>query len=106
MRSLTLTKPLTTRLLAGHPWIYRGALAGGAAAPGEIVAVRDRAGAEVARGFYDPDGPIAVRVLARGGDPVDVPRALARACGLRAAARARIDSNGVRLIHGEGDGLP
>lgn len=109
-RRLSLKKDLEGRLRAGHPWVYREALTdarGGA--PGELVDLCAPNGSVLARGFYDPDGPIAVRVL---GDPAEVAapdftrRRVTAAASWRALARERIDSDGVRLIHGEGDLLP
>ncbi len=106
--TVTLAKDVTARVRAGHPWIYRDALVpGSAAAAGQIVEVRARGGAVVARGFFDADGPIAVRVLQREVDgPYDPRPVVRRALALRALARERIDSDGVRLLHGEGDLLP
>ena len=107
-RGLVLEKDLARELRLGHPWIYRDALAGAAGAPGEIVDVRPRRGdGPIARGWFDPDGPIAVRVFAEPGEAVDddfIRARVAAAASLRAVAR--IDADGLRLIHGEGDRLP
>ena len=106
---LRLAKPVGRAVRLGHPWVYRDALAPFAPpARGTVVDVHDREGL-LARGFFDGDGPIAVRVLALGGEAVDAGLIAARArraAGLRAAIRDRIDSDAVRLIHGEGDLLP
>jgi 23S rRNA (cytosine1962-C5)-methyltransferase len=101
---LRLAKPVEGALRLGHPWIYRDALAPhGAPGRGAVVEVRGRAGLAV-RGFYDPDGPIAVRVLA--ADDAALVARIERAAALRAAIRARLDTDAVRLLHGEGDGVP
>ncbi len=106
---LRLGKDLAARARAGHPWIYRDALAGGEpAATGDLVEIVDRQGQPVARGFYDAHNPIAVRVLSvEAGAEIgaDFVRArVERACRLRHAAG--IDADGLRLLHGEGDFLP
>ncbi|HKA86121.1 MAG TPA: class I SAM-dependent rRNA methyltransferase [Haliangiales bacterium] len=107
MAELRLAKDISRHVRLGHPWIYRDALAPGKAARGAVVDVVARGGAHVARGFFDPDGPLAVRVLALA--PVALDEAwlhgrVARAAAIRTAAR--IDSDGVRLLHGEGDFVP
>jgi len=106
---LRLAKDVGRAVRLGHPWIYRDALAAPPARPpGTIVDIHDKTGF-LARGFFDPDGPIAVRVLARAGEAIDAPfiaARVARAAGLRAAILPRLDTDAVRLIHGEGDLLP
>ena len=61
---LTLKKELSRALRQGHPWVYREALVHhqGVAA-GALVTVADRRKRELAWGYFDPTGPIAVRVL-------------------------------------------
>jgi 23S rRNA (cytosine1962-C5)-methyltransferase len=90
--------------------VFREALAHHAAiSPGEIVAVVDKLGREVAFGYWDAHGPIAVRVLDLG--PIEDKVALVRR-RLRAALamrRARLDltkTNAYRWVHGEADRLP
>jgi 23S rRNA (cytosine1962-C5)-methyltransferase len=48
--------------LAGHPWLYRDALAPFEAPPGEPVDVFDKRGRLLARGIVE-SGPIAVRLF-------------------------------------------
>jgi 23S rRNA (cytosine1962-C5)-methyltransferase len=103
-----LLRPLERSILAGHPWLYREALAPFEAAPGATVDVFDRQGRLLARGYADA-GPIAVRVLTtRSKEPLGVPLFRARAGAafeLRAAALPA-DTSAYRLIHGEGDRMP
>jgi len=105
-----LKKDLSRTLRQGHPWVFREALAHRPGiAPGEIVAVTDKQGREVAFGFWDAHGPIAVRVLDLV--PVEDPVALVRRRLQMALAmrRARIDltkTNAFRWVHGEADRLP
>src|ERR1017187_292606 len=90
--ALVLRKDLSRTLRQGHPWVFREALDHRPGiAPGEIVAVVDKQGREVAFGFWDAQGPIAVRVLDLV--PVEDPAALVRRRLQTALAmrRARID---------------
>jgi 23S rRNA (cytosine1962-C5)-methyltransferase len=110
---IELAKDLARHLRAGHPWVYKRALEKPPPGlqPGAIVDVVER-GKFVARGYFDPLSPIAVRVLTR--DPAEAigplfwRRRIARAVALR---RAYVpfsdgDTDCCRLVHGEGDGLP
>ena len=108
--SLALRKDLSRTLRQGHPWVFREALAHRPGiAPGELVAVLDKQDREVAFGFWDAQGPIAVRVLDLA--PIEDSAALLRrrleiALAMR---RARIDqakTNAFRWVHGEADRLP
>jgi len=108
--ALALRKDLSRTLRQGHPWVFREALAHlPGIAPGEIVAVVDKQGREVAFGFWDACGPIAVRVLDLS--PIEDKAALVRR-RLRAALAmrsARLDlkaTNAFRWVHGEADRLP
>ncbi len=95
-------------MYAGHPWIYRDALAPFEAAAGEVVEVLDKRGRVIARGVVD-EGPIGVRVFTT--QPKErVGRALfeqriAAAFALRARALPP-ETDAYRLLHGEGDRLP
>jgi len=104
---MRLRKDVSRHVRLGHPWIYREALAPAKAARGAVVDVAAPGGDFLARGFFDPDGPLAVRVLSLAPEPIDdawVARRVGRAVALRAAAG--IDSDGVRFLHGEGDFVP
>ena len=112
MVKLELQKDLARHLRGGHPWVYSRAIERPPQKleAGEIVDVVEQ-GKFVARGYYDPNSAIAVRVLTR--DPADAiganfwRRRIAKAIALR---RAYVpfdgDTDCVRLVHGEGDSLP
>jgi len=111
---LELQKDLARHLRAGHPWVFRRALAKPPAGlePGAIVDVTER-GRFVARGYYDPRSHISVRVLTL--DPAEAigphfwRRRVAKAVALRRATTPFTDpavTDCARLVHGEGDGLP
>jgi 23S rRNA (cytosine1962-C5)-methyltransferase len=107
-RALRLTRPLERTIFAGHPWIYRDALAAFSGDPGELVDVFDKRGRLVAKGFVD-GGPIAVRVLTTRPKERLGPELFASRVRSAFAARARgcpPDTDAYRLLHGEGDRLP
>ena len=106
---LPLRKDLARHLRAGHPWVFRRAVerAPTRLPAGSIVDVTED-GRFVARGYYDPHSAIAVRILTRDpAEPIDAAfwrRRVARAAALRQELVR--GTNGYRLVHGEGDGLP
>ena len=107
-RAVRLIRPLERTILAGHPWIYRDALAAFDAPPGTAVDVFDKRGRLLARGLVD-GGPIGVRVFTTDAKEHIGPELLARriddAFALRARARPA-ETDAYRLLHGEGDRLP
>ncbi len=105
-------KPYKEESLAnGHAWIFSGALqqpprwieAGG------LVDVKSSKGQFVARGYYNPQTDIAIRILTRNlEEAIDadfVRDRVRRAVELRRVFRPE-QTNAYRLIHSEGDGLP
>jgi 23S rRNA (cytosine1962-C5)-methyltransferase len=108
--TVTLKKDLSRTLRQGHPWVFREAIAGSPAiSPGNLVAVADKHGRDVAFGYWDVAGPIAVRVLdlVPVADPAEI--ILRRLKAALAMRRARLDlasTNAFRWVHGESDRLP
>jgi 23S rRNA (cytosine1962-C5)-methyltransferase len=106
---LALRKDLARHLRAGHPWVFRRAIE---AAPRglEAGAVVDVVEDErfVARGYFDPHSAISVRILTRdAAEVIDAGfwrRRVRRAMALREALVR--GTTGMRLVHGESDGLP
>ncbi|HLV99180.1 MAG TPA: class I SAM-dependent rRNA methyltransferase [Ktedonobacterales bacterium] len=98
-------------LLAGHAWVFSGAIhqLSRPAEAGEIVDVRTAEGAFIGRGYYHPQTDIAVRLLTRDAEEaIDVAflrRMLRQAARLREALD-RDHTNAFRLVNSEGDGLP
>jgi 23S rRNA (cytosine1962-C5)-methyltransferase len=102
---------------AGHPWVFAQAVAkvDKAAAGGDEVLVIDPVGKVIGRGLYSPTSAIAVRLFssdASVGIDDELLRAkiqrallLRRASGLPDETSGRC-TDGYRLVHGEGDGLP
>jgi 23S rRNA (cytosine1962-C5)-methyltransferase len=110
---ITLRKRLGRTIRGGHPWIYRDAVAGAPRlADGTTVLVADAAGRPLARGFWDAQSPIAVRLI---GDDTRAPAAIVSERVAAALARRlaviEIDinhggTNAFRWLHGEADGVP
>jgi len=96
---------------AGHPWIFSGAIAAfeGVAEPGAFVRVEGGDGKPLGVGLYNPNGSIAVRLLAGVDVPIDarlIERRVRDALSLRADLGLVSDTGAFRLLNGEGDGLP
>lgn len=95
-----------------HPWVFSGAVEciDGAPASGDTVAVRDAAGNFLAWAAYNADSQITARVWSwREQEIIDAEffrRRISAALHARRALGLERDSNGMRLIHGESDGLP
>lgn len=115
------------RLRTGHPWVFRDTIGDRPVsfAPGETLELLDPEGGFVARGLYDPEGPIAVRIVSR--DPQElwdgsaILRRVRWAADLRTrllpgTAPAKTDApadapaserlTAYRVLHGEGDFFP
>jgi 23S rRNA (cytosine1962-C5)-methyltransferase len=97
----------------GHPWVYAQAIdrVEGGAIAGEEVQVVDPRGNLLGRGFYSPGSAIPVRLLVRDArtrlDVAFFRAHIERAIALRASLGLPSEqTNGFRLVHAEGDGLP
>jgi len=95
------------RVQQGHPWIFRSDVARAeGVAPGTVVRVRAASGRPLGFAFFSSRSEITLRVIQRGADlPDDWLRARLRAA---LAWRESIapGATTLRLVHGEGDGLP
>jgi 23S rRNA G2069 N7-methylase RlmK/C1962 C5-methylase RlmI len=108
-RRYQLTKQATAIIGRGHPWIFRDQLSSAASVfrDGDWLSLVDGANRVVAHGIFEAEGAIAIRILRRGAERPDAAwlRAqLAAALARRAPLAARTD--GIRLAHGESDGIP
>jgi 23S rRNA (cytosine1962-C5)-methyltransferase len=108
MKTIKLREGKERSLLRRHPWVFQGSIAKGLADPGETVRVESHAGEFLAWASFSPSSMIRVRAWsfdeAERIDHAFFKRRIQTALDLR--ARLPIRSNGVRLIHGEADGLP
>jgi 23S rRNA (cytosine1962-C5)-methyltransferase len=95
----------------GHPWIFSGAIEHipAAAVDGEIVAVADAGGRGLGRGYLNRRSQIQVRMLTAEDRPIDAAfwrERLAAALALRAALPELAQTDALRLVNAENDGLP
>jgi 23S rRNA (cytosine1962-C5)-methyltransferase len=108
MKVITLRDGKERSLLRLHPWVFQGSVGTGKADAGETVRVESSEGRFLAWAAYSPSSMIRVRAWsfdeAERIDAAFFERRIARALALR--ARLPMASDGVRLIHGEADGLP
>jgi 23S rRNA (cytosine1962-C5)-methyltransferase len=108
MKSIRLREGKERSLLRRHPWVFEGSVARGKADAGETVRVEAHDGRFLAWGAYSPTSAIRVRAWSFDqGERIDrdfFARRIATAVALR--TRLPVDSDGVRLVHGEADGLP
>ncbi len=93
-----------------HPWVLSGAVAAveGPAEPGVWVRVRSAEGEYLGHGHLSPHSQIRVRMVAFGKEPppADWLEARIRAAVERRRALPLGDTDALRLVNAEGDGLP
>ena len=100
---------------AGHPWVFSGAIgnisAKGPAAPaGSLAHVVSANGQMLGTGYLNPSCSIAVRMLTRSAQAIDITPAFIRSRLAHALALRQTlippETTGYRLVNGEGDFLP
>ena len=108
MKTLRLKPGKEKSLLRRHPWVFESAIARGGADSGETVRVESHYGKFLAWAAFSPIS----QIRARAWSFVETQRIdaafLASLCARAVAARRYFDlqSDGIRLVHGEADGLP
>jgi len=99
----------TSRILAGHLWVFSNELVGSPKrlAPGSLVELRDMKDAFLGIGYANPHSLIAVRILTRVKEEIDSAFFVKR---IRAALDLRKrfikDTDAFRAVFSESDGLP
>lgn len=108
MKVIRLREGRERSLLRRHPWIFDSAIGKGAADPGETVRVEGHDGRFLAWAAFSPASRIRARAWSFDEteriDAAFFRRRLAEAVAMR--QRLQVPSDGVRLVHGESDGLP
>ncbi|MDI9233970.1 class I SAM-dependent rRNA methyltransferase [Limnohabitans lacus] len=108
MKTIRLKDGKERSLLRRHPWVFDSAIAKGGGDPGETVRVESHAGQFLGWASFSPSSRIKARIWsfdeAQRIDAAFIASRIAQAV----AARQWFDipSDGVRLVHGESDGLP
>lgn len=109
-KEVRLRKKLRRYIQRGHPWVFDGGVEPDPSlTPGELVKVVDEQGA-FAVAFADPKSPIRLRVLDRHPN-AEIDGGWLHYRAKRAASRRQGDprlanTDALRLVHGEADGLP
>ena len=108
MKTVTLRPGKERSLVKRHPWVFESSIARGGGDAGETVRVESHDGRFLAWGAYSPSSKIRVRAWTfdeqERVDHAFFKRRVAQAVAYR--QRLAVRSDGVRLIHGEADGLP
>ena len=108
MKTIRLKEGKERSLARRHPWIFDSAIAKGGGDAGETVRVESHAGQFLAWAAFSPASKIRARAWSFDEAQRIDAAFLDAACQRAIAARSRFDvpSDGVRLVHGESDGLP
>jgi 23S rRNA (cytosine1962-C5)-methyltransferase len=108
MKSIRLREGKERSLLRRHPWVFAGSVDKGRADAGETVRVEAADGRFLAWAAYSGSSQIRLRAWsfdeAERIDTAFFARRLRAAVDMR--QRLAVQSDGVRLVHGEADGLP
>ena len=96
----------------GHPWLFDASITSHSheGASGDLAVIFDDKRKFAAIGLWDPESPMRVRILHHGSPiAIDDEFWTARLSAATAIRRPLLDDDGVtglRLVHGENDGLP
>ncbi len=108
MKTIRLRDGKERSLQRRHPWIFESAIASGGADAGETVRVESHAGQFLAWAAYSPTSKIRARAWSFNPEQRIDAAFFVASVGHAVSARALfgIQSDGLRLVHGESDGLP
>jgi len=108
MKRIILKKMNKRRIKGGHPWIYKNEISNAENVdPGEIVQVFNSSNQYIGKGYYNPYSLISVRLLTRSNVEINESffhNKIQKAYDFR--KRFLKDSNSMRVVFGESDGLP
>jgi 23S rRNA (cytosine1962-C5)-methyltransferase len=108
LKAIRLRAGKERSLLRHHPWIFESAVAKGGGDAGETVRVESDQGHFLGWAAFSPASKIRARVWTFDETRRIDAAFFAAACASAVKARNRFDiqSNAMRLVHGESDGLP
>lgn len=110
MKKLILHQGHDRRIRGGHPWVFSNEIAHseGAPAPGDAVEIYSHQEQFYGTAYYNPHSLITARLLSHERLSIDSPDFFKQRIQAAAAYRHQLygDLQAVRLVHGEGDGLP
>ena len=109
--TLTLKTGREKSLLRRHPWIFSGAVQSLSAeiGSGETVRIVSSTGEFLGKAAFSPDSQIRARIWTWQDEPVDggfLRQRLSVALAARKSQPGLTDTNSMRLVHAESDGLP
>ena len=107
-RRYQLKKDAVAIIERGHPWLFRAQMssAAGVFGDGQWLRLVDGANHVIGHGIYEAEGAISVRVLSRGPAAPDAMWVRAQVSAALERRRSLAACTGIRLVHGESDGLP
>jgi 23S rRNA (cytosine1962-C5)-methyltransferase len=95
------------RVQRGHPWVFRSDVTRvDGAAPGTVVQVKAASGRPLGFAFFSSRSEITLRVIHRGPELPDDWLRQRLLAALSWRERVAPGATTLRLVHGEGDGLP
>lgn len=96
------------RVLSRHPWVFKSDIdhTEGVFFPGDPVKIISSKGRFLAKGFYNPNSQIALRILTYKDEPIDRAFIFKRVHEALEYRRAFADLKSCRLIFAESDRLP
>jgi 23S rRNA (cytosine1962-C5)-methyltransferase len=108
MKTIRLRVGKERSLLRQHPWIFDSAIAKGGADVGETVRIESDTGEFLAWAAFSPQSKIRARTWSFDEKQRIDAAFISQLCERAVKARERfaIESDGMRLVHGESDGLP
>lgn len=108
MKMIRIKEGKERSLLRRHPWLFESAIAKGGGDAGETVRVESAQGDFLAWAAFSPRSKIRARVWSFDEKQRIDATFFTQRIAAAVAARKRFDvrSDGLRLIHGEADGLP
>jgi 23S rRNA (cytosine1962-C5)-methyltransferase len=110
MNRIVLRRGHERRVRSGHPWVFSNEIekTDGSPMPGDAVEIHGAGGEFFGVAYYNPHSLIAARILTRQQESIDEAgffhERLMAAVRYRSTVYDQLAS--VRLVHGEGDGLP
>jgi 23S rRNA (cytosine1962-C5)-methyltransferase len=108
MKTVKLRQKEERRILRGHPWVFSNELDRSPVefTPGEIVDVLDSTGRFLGRGYINPHSLIAVRLLTRTKEEIDVGFFRRRIAAARSLRTLLGFGESFRAVFSESDNLP
>ena len=108
MKTIRLKENKERSLRRQHPWVFDGAIARGGGDAGETVRIDSSSGEFLAWAAFSPQSKIRARVWSFDEKQRIDAAFIGALCDAAVKARERfaIASDGMRVVHGESDGLP